>query len=106
MLERSGRRLIAIAAVLAAGATIGVLASGQAGVAWPGVLDEHPAIQWATRQPSDRIAKLAQSLGAADRALTRDSQTGYLRSLLKALNLAEDSQLLVFSKTGVQSAYT
>src|SRR6185503_13710870 len=106
MLERSGRRLIAIAAALAAGATIGVFASGQAGGAWPGVLDEHPAIQWATRQPSDRIAQLAQSLGAADRALTRDSQTGYLRSLLKALNLAGDSQLLVFSKTGVQSAYT
>src|SRR4029450_9140590 len=70
------------------------------------VLDEHPAIQYATRPTTDRVAKLEEALAGNTRALQRDERTGYLRSLLKALDLSPDSQLLVFSKTGVQSAYT
>jgi hypothetical protein len=73
---------------------------------WAGVLDEHPAIQYAVRPTTDRVAKLSQALTASSQSLERDSRTGYLRPLLDALGISVDSQLLVFSKTGVQRAYT
>jgi len=82
-----------------------VFTSGQARIPWGGVLDEHPSIQYATRPTTDRIAKLNQAL-AGGQSLQRDAKTGYLRSLLDALGLSVESQLLVFSRTGVQSAYT
>ena len=106
---RERRRLLdqrlAGAAVVVACVT-GVLTAGQVRDAWKGVLDEHPAIQYATRPTTDRVAKLGQALAGHTRSLQRDTRVGYLRSLLEALDLSPDSQLLVFSKTGVQSAYT
>ena len=80
--------------------------NGQAPGPWAGVLDEHPKIQYAIRPPTDRVAKLCEALAAGRRTLTRDAQTGYLRSVLDALDVPTESQLLVFSKTGVQRAYT
>jgi hypothetical protein len=52
------------------------------------------------------VKKLGEELARGEHALQSDSRTGYLRSLLDALNLSPDSQLLVFSKTGVQSAFS
>jgi len=52
----------------------------------------------------DRIARLSTTLAA--RPFQRDARTGFLRPLLDALNVPVDSQLLVFSKTGVQHLYT
>jgi predicted DCC family thiol-disulfide oxidoreductase YuxK len=52
----------------------------------------------------DRIARLSATLAA--RPFQRDAATGFLRPLLDALNLPVESQLLVFSKTGVQHLYT
>ncbi len=74
--------------------------------AWPGVLDEHPAIQYATRQPTDRVAQLIRALRSGERQLAREAETGYLLPLLEALDIPTESQILVFSKTGVQRAYT
>jgi hypothetical protein len=71
-----------------------------------GVLDEHPSIQYAARPVTDRVAKLNTALAENRRTLTRDPRTGYLRSVLEALDVPIESQALVFSKTGVQSAYT
>jgi len=73
---------------------------------WLGVLDEHPSIQYATRPTSDRVARLSQTLSRGGASLRRDDRTGYLRPVLEALGVPIDSQLLVFSKTGVQRAYT
>ena len=105
------------------------LASGRQ-TPWVGVLEEHPAIQYASRPTTDRVARLIQSLAqqslsrqsaegaaadlsrqsakgaAADRTLQRDERTGHLMSVLDALGVPVESQLLVFSKTGVQRAYT
>jgi hypothetical protein len=95
---------LASAAVVVACVT-GVLTAGQVRDEWKGVLDEHPAIQYA--RDRRRIASRSWRGACREhRALQRDERTGYLRSLLKALDLSPDSQLLVFSKTGVQSAYT
>ena len=71
-----------------------------------GVLDEHPAIQYASRPTTDRVAKLNSALTAGERSLSRDPRTGYLLPVLQALGVPLESQLLVFSKTGVQRAYT
>jgi len=72
----------------------------------PQPLHEHPAIRYATSPTTDRVGALARDLESGSRSLKRDAQTGYLRPLLDALGVAPESQLLVFSKTGVQRAFT
>jgi hypothetical protein len=69
-------------------------------------LHEHVAIQYAARPTTDRVAKLNQAIGERGRSLQRDPRTGYLLPILKSLGVPVESQLLVFSKTGVQRAYT
>jgi hypothetical protein len=97
--------LVSAAALgMAAGST--VRTSGQSHESWHGVLDEHPAIQYALRPTTDRVAALKKSLAQNPDALSRDPATGYLTGVLKALGVSKESQLLVFSKTGVQSSYT
>jgi hypothetical protein len=62
---------------------------------------------FATPDPAafrDRVAQLTSTLAASP--LARDAQTGFLRPLLAALNVPLESQLLVFSRTGVQHLYT
>lgn len=104
---RSGSsRLLASAATLGMAFAAGALTSGQKHVEWAGVLDEHPSIQYATRPTTDRVAKLNLALTQHGRSLERDARTGYLRPVLDALGVPVESQLLVFSKTGVQSAFT
>jgi hypothetical protein len=84
----------------------GVSTADQQTEPWHGVLDEHPAIQYASRPTTDRIAALNRALALQQRTLQRDARTGYLVSVLDALGVARESQLLVFSKTGVQRAFT
>ena len=85
------------------------LASGRGQAPWVGVLEEHPAIQYASRPTTDRVARVKQSLaqhalsrqsaeGAADRPFQRDEWTGHLMSVLDALGIPMESQLLVFRK--------
>jgi len=70
-----------------------------------GALDERPEIQYATRPTTDRVARLTEQVRGG-LALARDARTGYLPAVLDALGIPAASQLLVFSKTGVQRAYT
>ena len=90
------------AALFAASASM----AGRQPAPWNGVLDEHPGIQYATRPTTDRVAALNRALAQRERTLARDPRTGYLRAVLEALDVPPESQLLVFSKTGVQRAYT
>lgn len=100
------------AALLTGAAALGIATvsmvptSGQTREPWHGVLDEHPAIQYLARPTTDRVAVLKKSLAQNPDALPRDPSTGYLSGVLKALGVPKESQLLVFSKTGVQSSYT
>ena len=100
-----GGLLLSVAA-LSIAIVDGASTSGQKQEPWPGVLDEHPDIQYASRPTTDRVARLKQALTQNGRSLQRDARTGYLRSVLEALGVPVDSQLLVFSKTGVQRAFT
>jgi hypothetical protein len=99
-------RLLVSAAALGMAIGTSVSTSGQKQEPWAGVLDEHPAIQYASRPTTDRVAKLNQALTESGRFLQRDPRTGYLLPVLDALGVPKESQLLVFSKTGVQRAYT
>jgi hypothetical protein len=69
-------------------------------------LHENAAIAYASGPATDRVGALGRDLATGARTLARDPKTGYLQSLLDALGITPESQLLVFSKTGVQRAYT
>ena len=99
-------RLLMSAVALGIAVAGSALTSGQKQEEWAGVLDEHPSIQYATRPTKDRAVKLNQAMTESGRSLQRDSRTGYLLPVLEAFGVPVESQLLVFSKTGVQRAYT
>ena len=104
MTRHSAHRLLATTAALFV--TAGIWAAGQSRQPWHGVLDEHPLIQYASRPTTDRIAALTQSIADGKTTLEPDTKTGYLLPVLRALGISVQSQILVFSKTGVQAAFT
>ncbi len=53
-------------------------------------------------EPTDRVADLNHRLDAGEIELAFEEGTGYLRSLLDALNISITSQIAVFSKTSLQ----
>ncbi|HEV3140359.1 MAG TPA: hypothetical protein VGY57_07595 [Vicinamibacterales bacterium] len=101
-----GRRFPLAAAVAAS--------LGAASVAAMGQLTErplvraltHPAIEYASRPTTDAIVDLNRRIDEGTVRLTFDEGTGYLRSVLDALHLPIESQMLVMSKTGVQGLHT
>jgi hypothetical protein len=83
-----------------------VVATGQSRSAYPGLLDQHPAIDYSIGAVNDVVTQLRRDVTLGTKSLTFDGPQGYLRSVLSALNVPVDSQLLIFSKTGVQNAHT
>src|SRR5688572_8246480 len=66
---------------------------------FPGMLDEHPAIGYAQRPTHDAISRLNAALAQDAAALRFLERGGYLQSVLQALGIAPESQVLVFSKS-------
>lgn len=97
-----------VAAALACAAIVAPVLHAQrdAKGAWVGVLDEHPAIDYATRPTTDAVAALNAALGSGRASLTFEPGGGYLRSVLAALDVSPTSQMLVLSRTGVQREHT
>ena len=98
----TGRRGAAAAGLLAALAA-GV-ASGQRG----GVFREsrdHPAIRYTDGARSDAVTALNEALQSGDIELAFDPASGYLRSLLDALDVPVESQVTVFSETSFQARW-
>ena len=62
-----------------------------------------PAVAYAAQQPHDAIAQLNEKLAAGSTTLTYEHGSGYLRSVLSALDVPIESQLAVFSKTSAQA---
>ena len=62
-----------------------------------------PAVAYAAQQPHDAIAQLNEKLAGGSTTLTYEPGSGYLRSVLSALDVPLESQLAVFSKTSVQA---
>jgi hypothetical protein len=93
------RRFLWIAGMMGAAAAAGFGAFDEIFDASP----EHPAIAY--QGPSnDPVAQLNRKLLEGSAQLTYDQTTGYLRSVLQALQVPVESQIVAFSKTSVQSA--
>jgi hypothetical protein len=69
----------------------------------PALLRNHPAIAYATAPVSDPVAQLNDKLQRGEVTLEKDEHSGYLPSVLSALGVSRDSQVLVFSKTSFQA---
>ena len=63
--------------------------------------DREP-INYSTAPRTDPVAKLQAKLASGQAKLDFDERSGYLPALLRALNISETSQVLVFSKTSFQ----
>jgi hypothetical protein len=64
---------------------------------------DHPAIRYSSRTPTDRLTALARRVAAGQSRLAFDRDHGYLRSVLAALDVPVESQVVVFSETSVQA---
>lgn len=72
---------------------------------FPGTLDQHAAIDYRGSSLDDPIARLRREL-ADGNALAFDGRQGFLRSMLARLDVPVESQILLFSKTGIQHPFT
>jgi hypothetical protein len=99
------RACLALAA-LGLAAALGSRVSGQAPAPFAGLLDEHPVIQYGLRPTTDPVARLNAALREGRRTLVHEPAVGYLRTVLAALDVPQESQLLVFSKSGIQRELT
>ncbi len=59
-------------------------------------------IRYTQSQPGDRVTQLAARVATGEVTLAYEAKLGYLRSLVRELNVPESSQTLVFSKTSLQ----
>ena len=64
---------------------------------------DNEAIQYATRPIDDPITRLKKRIASGEMKLTFEEGYGYLRSVLKALDIPLESQVLVFTKTSFQA---
>ncbi len=63
---------------------------------------DHPAIEYATRPVNDPVARLNSKIQQGTVQFKFEGVQGYLRSVLDALNIPVESQMVVFSKTSLQ----
>jgi hypothetical protein len=65
---------------------------------------DHPAIHY-YQEPTDAVARLQKRLESGQTKLDFAPNRGYLPALLKELDINIDSQVLVFSKSSIQTAH-
>jgi hypothetical protein len=63
---------------------------------------EDPAIAYSTAPLNNAVSEINKKLQDGGAQLTFDGRSGYLRSVLAALDIPIDSQMLVFSQTSLQ----
>ncbi|QDV43036.1 hypothetical protein Enr13x_28880 [Stieleria neptunia] len=66
---------------------------------------EKAPFEYSQTAADNRVSRLVNKLNAKTIQLEYSRETGYLRSLLRALEIPESSQTLVFSKTSMQVRY-
>lgn len=64
---------------------------------------ESPPVQYSKEKPDNEIENLRNRLDSKESKLVYESRHGFLKSLLKELNISETSQVLVFSKSSLQT---
>jgi len=63
---------------------------------------EKPPINYGEVEPQDRVAALAKAIENGEVKFQYDAEHGWLNDVLKHLDVSEQSQVLVFSKTSLQ----
>jgi hypothetical protein len=63
---------------------------------------ELPPIEYSRATPANRVAELQAALDRKESTIRYEPQWGYLRDLLQQLEIRQDSQMLVYSKTSLQ----
>ncbi|WDS36999.1 hypothetical protein [Pseudoxanthomonas sp.] len=102
-LTRLGASVLATALVVALGSLALTDAGAQIAVTNQGFVPfSGEPINYRTAPLNDPVAKLEKQLEAGKVALDYEPGHGYLRSVLKLLDIPYDSQTLVFSKTSFQ----
>ena len=96
-MRHKGLLIAAAVWVASVGAVVGQLRH-------PTLLRNHPAIRYDSTPSRDAVARLNDSLKRGETTLERRGPSGYLQSVLTALHVPVESQLLVFSKTSFQAA--
>jgi hypothetical protein len=66
---------------------------------------EYPAIGYATGEPAGRIGRFATAVGRGEVNLAFTAERGYLDAVLEALEIDDSSQVLVFSRTSLQTRF-
>jgi len=89
-------------AAIALGGAVAVVAGQLDQQAFKGTLD-HPAIQYATRPLRDPVARLNREMADGRIQLPFEPRSGFLRGVLRALDVPVESQIVAFSKTSLQS---
>ena len=97
----SGSRVIASATVVFVATAIANARVGQLSDTFTNWL-AHPTIAYKSTSPRDAVAQLNQSIQDGRVQLKFDGPSGYLRSVLEALNVPIESQIAVFVKDSVQ----
>src|SRR4051794_11285215 len=95
-------KTVAGVAALTLSGVIGLLAGQLDQQAFKGSLD-HPAIGYGTRPLRDPVAQLNREIDGGRVQLPFDPRNGYLRGVLRALDVPIESQIVAFSKTSFQS---
>ncbi len=108
MLDRFSR-LLAAGLAMAIFAQAGVAATSTTPAPDPARLraptrydTEYPVIAYSGPATHNRVWDMQQKLESGALTFTWEPHFGYLRSLLKALDINQDSQVLVFSRTSLQ----
>ena len=73
---------------------------------FPGTIDQHPAINYGGGVLNDTVTVLQRQVDAGVVKLAFEGQQGFLRSVLEKLSVPAESQVLLFSKTGIQRDFT
>ncbi|HZM61393.1 MAG TPA: hypothetical protein VFB85_16395, partial [Vicinamibacterales bacterium] len=94
-----GRIILAVSVVWAVSF---IALSGQQ-VPHPSLIRNHQAIAYGSAAVTDPAARLNARLASGEVKLVSNGPSGYLRSLLDALDVPVSSQVLVFSKTSFQA---
>ena len=88
---------------IAATVWLGAVATVAAQLQHPTLLRNHQAIKYDSTASQDPVAQLNEKLKSGEVTLERKGPSGYLQSILEALHVPVESQLLVFSKTSFQA---
>ena len=84
------------------GWVLGLAVAACGGTALAELPIEREPINYFSAKATDPIARLQERIDRAEVVLAHEEERGYLKSVLKTLNVPESSQSLVFSKTSFQ----